>query len=361
MLAVPGFKAERCVRYRYSYSACSRCADACPHDAIRLSNDGVEVLADHCKSCALCVAVCPTEALGNRDVSFAALNTRRGDAQQMTIACAPSGIGADAVVPCLGALDAVTLAEFARRGVALKLAGTARCGVCEHAAKGPEMIALNHEAYRLLCDQAGLQSAAWVELEVPGDEAAANVHAQDTSRRDLFRRLVSHSADVISGKLEQAPAPLMAIRAAAPFLPDRKMLLNGLFSVPEGTQVRVTRHVALPAEGWQVNRGCTYCEACVRVCPTGAIQLLESVSAWRLAFLNDRCVACDVCAEVCQPKVMHPSSADDVIVNKQKGHLLAAVEKKRCPRCDRVFVNEHDSEMCPICMGDDEDFAEIFG
>jgi len=123
----------------------------------------------------------------------------------------------------------------------------------------------------------------------------------------------------------------------------------------------VKRDPAIPAEDWQIAPGCTHCEACVRVCPTGALQLLESNTAWRLAVLNDRCVACDVCYEVCQPKVLRQMDAERVIVNKQKGRLLTAVGKRRCTRCDRVFVNEDNSELCPICNGDDEDFAEIFG
>lgn len=359
MLTLPEFRAERCVRYRYSYSECSRCSDACPHEAIKLSNEGVEVLADHCKSCALCAGVCPTEALAVKDISAEQLLKQAGDAKRMTIACAPSAAKGDAVVPCLGAINPMVLAEFARRGFALKLAGTSHCDACINVAKGPELIECNLSAYRSLCAVA--EPEQWIELEMQSAETAPPVREEHvTARRDLFRRIVSHGADVVSGKLEQAPAPLKAIRAAAPFLPERKVLLNGLFVAGEET-VRVARHAMLPAEDWQVAQGCTHCEACARVCPTGAIQLLESNTAWRLALLNDRCVACDVCAEVCQPGVLRPADADTVIVNKQKGRLLAAVAKRRCTRCDRVFVNENGAEICPICSGDDDDFAEIFG
>lgn len=361
MLAVPGFQAERCVRYRYRYSACSRCADACAHEAIELADDGVRVRADSCKGCALCVAACPTEALKSREVSFTALEARCDDTVQMSIACAPSGCDADVVVPCLGALDALTLAAFARRGIALRLLGSTHCAGCEHAAKGPQMIALHQEAYRLLSVQAAQLEQTWAEHEWQDEEAAKRADTPDGARRALFRRLLSHGSDVLSGKLEHPPVPLKAIRAAAPFLPQRKVLLNGLFGDVAEEKIKVARHPALPAEDWQVNKGCNHCEACVRVCPTGAIQLLENTGAWRLAFLNDRCVACDVCAEACQPGVLQAVSGAEVVVNKQKGRLLAAVAKQRCTRCDRVFVNEGGRDICPICSSDDEDFAELFG
>ncbi len=362
MLGLPGFRAERCVRYRYSYSECSRCADACPHEAIKLSGAGIEVLADRCQSCALCLPVCQTEALTEKSVSAEHLLKIAGEAKQMTIACAPSGAKGDAVVPCLGAVSPVVLADFGRRGISLQLAGTHHCGECAHATKGPALISLNREARELLCNVA--EAGQWAQLEIQSAETIPSASGQqdhDTSRRSLFRRMVGHSVDVMSGKLEEAPAPLKAIRAAAPFLPDRKVILNNLYTTADAGAITVPRHAALPAEDWQVVSGCTYCEACVRVCPTGALQLLENNTAWRLAFLNDRCVACDVCAEVCQPGVIRQANTEEVIINKQKGRLLAAVAKRRCTRCDRVFASESGSAICPICSGDDDDFASIFG
>lgn len=362
MLGLPGFRAERCVRYRYSYSECSRCADACPHEAIELFDAGVAVLADRCQSCALCLPVCQTEALTEKSVSAGHLLKIAGETKQLTIACAPSGARGDAVVPCLGAVNPVVLADFSRRGIALQLAGTHHCVECAHAASGPALISLNRAARELLCNVA--EAAQWAPLEIQSAETIPSTKGQEdhnASRRSLFRRMIGHSVDVMSGKLEEAPVPLKAIRAAAPFLPERKVILNNLYATAGEGAITVARHAALPAEDWQVVSGCTYCEACVRVCPTGALQLLESNTAWRLAFLNDRCVACDVCAEVCQPGVIRQMNTEEVIINKQKGRLLAAVAKRRCTRCDRVFVDESGREICPICSGDDDDFASIFG
>lgn len=358
MLTIPNFRAERCVRYHYAYSECSRCADACPHAAIRLFDAGAEVLTEACRSCALCAAACPTEALTVPDISAETLLKQADTKRQMRIACAPSEAEADAVVPCLGALNPVVLATLSQRGIELSLHGMSHCEQCEHKTRGPAMIAGHQAARGVLCGVG--EPEQWATLSVAADDAAAASGEHDAERRGLFRRFIGKGMDVVSGKLEAKPAPLKAIRATAPFLPERKVLLNALYADGEEA-VTVQRHPALPAEDWRVMPGCTHCEACVRVCPTGALQLLENTGAWRLAVLNDRCVACDVCAEVCQPKVLQPINAPVVIVNKRKGRLLESVGKQRCTRCDRVFVNEHGTEICPICAGDDVDFAEIFG
>ncbi len=361
MLVVPGFHAERCVRYRYTYSECSRCADACPHEAIRLFDAGVEVLAEQCKHCGLCAVACQTEALNQVGVSADHLLKMAGEAVWMTIACAPSELAGTVVVPCLGAVHPVVLAELSRQDISVDMAGAEHCAACAHAGKGPDMIRSNLAAHELLCNAGAPALYAAVTLRTGESEASVKQEKLDAARRSLFHRIVGHGVDVVSGKFETAPAPLKAIRAAAPFLPERKVILNGMYAAAGEDAISVARHDAIPAEDWQVAPGCTYCEACVRVCPTGALQLLENNTAWRLAVLNDRCVACDVCAEVCQPKVLRQVDAERIIINKQKGRLLAAVAKKRCARCDRVFANVNGSEICPICSGDDDDFASIFG
>lgn len=363
MLVGPSFRAERCVRYRYSYSECSRCADACPHEAIRLFDAGVQVLSDHCGSCALCVAVCPTEALTEKSVSAENLLKIAAAEKQLTIACAPSGIKGDAVVPCLGAINPVILANLSRRGIALQLAGTEHCAQCSHAAKGPELIQLHLAAREILCGtESGSECAPLALKDTESRKSPKKDDGHDASRRNLFRRFIGGGIDqVMADVADMPPAPLSAIRAAAPFLPERKEILNALHAGHGDERVRVARHPALPAEDLRIITGCTYCEACVRVCPTGALQLLENNSAWRVIFLNERCVVCDVCSEVCQPKVLRQCETDDVSVNKQKARVLIGLPKQRCARCDRVFVNDGNASICPICSGDEEDFASIFG
>lgn len=361
MLTTPGFRAERCVRYRYAYSECNRCEEACPHEAIRLFDAGVEVLTENCQSCGLCVGVCQTEALNQNGISADYLLKITAGSKQVTLVCAPSEEAGDVAVPCLGALHPVVLVELSRQGIAVELAGMKHCAECAHASKGPDLIRSNLVAHEILRSTGDPESYAPLTLRAEESEVSDKKEKLDTSRRSLFRRIFGHGMDVMSGKNEAAPAPLKAIRAAAPFVPERKALLNAMFADKGEEAFYLARHHAIPAEDWQVVSGCTYCEACVRVCPTGALQLLESNTGWRLAFLNDRCVACDVCAEVCKPGVLRQKDTEEIVVNKQKGRLLAAVSKRRCARCDRVFVNESGGEICPICSGDDDDFASIFG
>lgn len=360
MLAVPNFRAERCVRFRYAYSECDRCAEACPHDAVRLSEAGVELVAANCQGCALCAAACPTDALLEKNVSADSLLKAAEGRERYLIACAPSSVRGDAVVPCLGAIDAVTLAGFSHRGIELHLAGASHCGECAHGSRGAGSMVAHRAGRDALCAVA-LPSGREVERAplVMDDTKGKETDRLVASRRQLFRRVVGKGLDVVAG-VETPPPPLKAVRAAAPFLPERKALLNDIFDGCDEA-LRAERHETIPAENWVVATGCTNCEACVRVCPTGAMQLLEDNDAWRLVLLAERCVGCDVCVEVCQPKVLRQRDAGYVVVNRQKGRLLRSVPRKRCKSCDRLFVTGSDASVCATCSSDDEDFRHIFG
>ncbi len=47
---------------------------------------------------------------------------------------------------------------------------------------------------------------------------------------------------------------------------------------------------------------CTYCGACVTICPTGAFELEPATR--RVVFDNEKCIACGLCIKACPPRAM---------------------------------------------------------
>lgn len=363
-IVYPELHATRCVRYRYRYSECARCVDACPHQAIELSDSGASLVAGKCQNCALCVSACHTGAWSAAAFKPIDLLRLAIKAERFSVACAPSGRAADAVVPCLGGLDACTLAYLEKRGLPLSLHGTAHCPDCAHAPKGEEQLAANLEALAELRRAAAPE--VWRETRIADDgtEAAPQAQRFAAGRRHLFRRLIGRGVDELAaaGAPQALPqvAPDKAIRAGGYALTEQRELLQIVAARKDGQPFRVAIHEALPAFDLTLEPGCTLCEACFRVCPTGAIRITENPGDWALVFQRDRCVGCAVCLEVCQPRVLDAAAGFDLTPD-QAARPLISQAKQRCDRCDRFFVSPRPEETCPVCRDDQDAFSAIFG
>lgn len=369
-IAYPEFRASRCTRYRFRYSECRRCAEVCPHDAITLSDEGVAIDSVRCQNCALCGTACSTDALASGGFKPVDMLRQAIRLDSFTIACAPSGAVADAVVPCLGAVDAASLAYLAKRRIPVTMRGATHCGECAHGARGAAQLALNLEACEVLTKAAETADARadWVAPEVESGSTSPPTIERGSSfaasRRQWFRRLVGRGADKLAQATEPAssslPAPDKAIRPGAYALPERRELLQIVCQRRDDRPFSIPLHEALPLMALSLRPGCTACEACFRVCPTGAIGIEESPADWQLQFDLDRCVGCAVCLEACQPDVLAADAIFDARP-EQAARVLQVMSKRRCARCDRHFVSHTPQGTCPICRDDEDAFTAIFG
>lgn len=334
-----------------------------------MSDEGAAASQEACRECGLCIAACPTQAWSSP--AFQPIEMLREAIRRPAwrIACEPSGCGGDAVVPCLGAVDAVWLAYMARRGIPVSLHGAAHCAECTHGGVGEATWQRHLQAVQALRDVAETPSS-WVMPTLADDHRPPGARARDArkgsgaaARRRLLHRLFRHGGgpEETAGQPQQPEsAPQQAIRAAAPVMSERRELLQIVTRRQDGQAMHWELDDSLPLMQLSLQAGCTLCEACFRVCPSGAIEIVENPGDWALTFQPDRCVACQVCLEACQPRVLDAEASFDVRPGQAPITLISR-NKQRCSRCDRHFVSASPEATCPVCRDDEDAFTAIFG
>lgn len=351
---LPELRNSRCVRFRFRYSQCDRCVEVCPPGAITPGEEGVELDVTRCTGCGLCVPACPVSAFHQPTFPASALAKPAG--KQLAVACKPSGEEGDLHIPCLGNIEPALLCSLAMRNIAVTLRGAEHCSECHHAPQGAAAVQALRDGMEVV---AGGASTNWL---APSFEQGARRSDYRRDRRQLFRRFGNRAVESIRSEIDAGGIPESAIRAAAHYLPPRRELAERILERVDDAEQNPPLAALFDVATIEPLPGrCTGCEACARVCPTGALKSEESQNRWQLRFRAARCVGCGVCIESCGPEALQLESRwRSGSAAQESGEIMHELGRYRCESCGRFFIGLEE-ERCPVCLDDEENFDAIFG
>ena len=330
----PFANSGRCLRVASGRSdVCSRCIDVCPTHSITIHNKSVSI-AEDCRKCGLCAAVCPMEALSTRRHMprqiYDQIARAASSYEQCYVTCTRAlkrlPKGNEVVLACVGAVPRdlwfSLLADYDNISVYLPVGICDRCRTTTGEATYVDAIGTAEE-----------WADAALGLEV--EKSELNHELTRAYKRSQFVSGAVHSVE----RLVTRGAPALAgAKAVAKKLSDHSQRLNRLQkeleaavgAKSEGNHVRILtqgrklmmgalQHDASLAELVRLevpvcdHALCTMCGDCAKACTTHALDLGRD---GRVGVQSAYCTSCGACTVVCEENAlsMEPMDVRELVV-----------------------------------------------
>jgi len=330
------YNASVCAHGRSGITACTRCLDACPTDAIISIGDSIQVDPNLCQGAGSCATVCPTGAISygypRLSDTLQRLRTLLKTYRQE------------------GGTEAVLLLHDAEGG---------RRRLAAMAPQLPENV-IPFEIEELgstgmdtwLAALAYGASALWL-LATPG--LPASVMTAIAAQLNIARAILEgmgYPADVlqISGPDREALRQLLNSRLPV-FAPERaefaaldekrsviRLAVDHLYELAPAQRPLVSLPAGSPFGEVEVSaERCTLCMACVSQCPANALSAGDEKP--QLKFIEANCVQCGLCCRSCPEDAIaaSPRFLYDA-VKRNRMRVLHEEEPFCCIRCGKAFA-----------------------
>lgn len=321
---VPRYTGPRCLSERLSVGGCDLCQAACPHQAI-LIPQSVVIDPSACTGCGLCVQACPSGAL-EYDVTAPLSAVReqkanppaKGQAAEAKLVCSKSEEGGK-TLPCLARVTVSTVMAAGAWDVPLTLVH-GDCDTCSLG--GPEVPAsvgrVALEANRLR----GATSRA-SQVTVRAHDASLAGSGEQVSRRGVFGALARGARSMAAQSIPDSPLPFVDWSEPEDRIPaEWQWRLRALRPAPAPETP-----VYWPAP--LVDDTCIDCPVCANVCPTDAITRdVQPDGSVTLTLSLAACTGCQACERSCPPQAisMQPEwrfdALESLILLRDSGNIL---------------------------------------
>ncbi len=323
MPSQPELIAQRCVHAIIEMASCRACADACPRDAWILDEEQLGFDPEACTGCGRCAAACPTDAI--QPLAEPWLGQDRRGRRALFIACGPDP-DEPGILPCIHAATPRQLLQAALAGAATLHLAAPDCNPCPQARPG--LFQHFGQINRLL-------------MESGRPPLRLNESAPETWRaeRDRFQPLPEPDA-ARRGFLKSLAPPADETNEPEPSI-HWPLPLAALLPASD-------QETLYPAAPKLNQTACTGCDACTRLCPTGALALAPEPAPEPAAYriTPALCTGCALCADLCQQHAL------TIETWTRAAPATIPLRENRCPRCGVRYhqpAANPQTEHCPIC------------
>lgn len=351
--------AEFCVNLRSRMDLCSDCSDHCPHDALQLSCDEIQLDKDLCTGCGGCLPHCKAGALllsGFASRRFLEAIDEIDGEEPLDLHCRESREkGGGIVIPCHLILNTSLLMAVAAKGCSeVRLHGLVGCSACKGRSAITSVVALKKELSEKVED-------GFLQLDLNPSHAGKGVKQREDqpqlSRRGFLRMAGSRSVTAGLGYLIPT-VEAEDLLDELPFyqndaLPQRPSILHTLLAEAQ-PDIDWRSGVEQPWRQREFSAACSACMSCSERCPTGALQGESKPNYRRIIYRMDRCSDCGLCEAICPEDAIRSTAIEGKDGFTDIAVTLIYQQQQACERCGDPFVNLQHETLCPICSNEAE-------
>ena len=360
----PFANSNRCLRGSSGRDdVCSRCLDVCPVNALTIHKQSVHI-AETCRKCGLCAAVCPTETFATRRHMprqvYDQIARAASAYEQCYVTCTRAlkrlPKGNEVVLACVGAVPRdlwfSLLADYDNISVYLPV------GICDRC-----RTTTGEQTYVEAIGTAEEWADAALGLEV--EESAMTHELTRAYKRSQFVSGAIHSAERLVTRSNPA---LAGAQAVAKKISDhtkrldrlQRELENAVGSKTTGNRQRMlTQGRKLMMGALQHDEGladfvrlevpvcdsslCTMCGDCVKTCTIRAIDLDKNGN---LTVQSAYCMSCGACVTVCEDGAlsMEPMDVRELVVpDKLAGEV--ARQKAKAKEVSAKYIEQGKKQL----------------
>ncbi|MCU7937793.1 MAG: 4Fe-4S dicluster domain-containing protein [gamma proteobacterium symbiont of Bathyaustriella thionipta] len=337
-IRLPEINADDCVHALCNHSDCHACVAACPTDAWILNEDNLGLDIEACNGCGLCIPACPVGAL---HIDFPWTIRTLGYRMIALFACEKSDVKqTNGVIPCVHALGSRQLLQLYKAGIEHILLATDECHNCAYfeSKQQPETIDSRVEQLNNLLIE---RNKPTIKILKHPYRVWKKIFYSDEA---IFRGTQLSRRNFLRGGGQQFRQQLVIIDPLN--LAEYRTIPPGqLLPESENTEIKWPWVPILDSAQ------CNGCNACMRLCPTNALQLVDdedqNSALYKIEPIN--CTGCNLCCSVCEVNAIRINSWSYTQIDAI--HL----SQNKCSACGNTFYlpeqntqSEHD--LCRICQ-----------
>lgn len=331
-----------CAHSRSHITACTRCIDTCPTDAITSIGETISVNANLCQGAGSCATACPTGAI---TYVYPRLSDNLQHLHVILSAYRQEG-GVDAIIlihDASAGRDAVdnNASQLPENIIPFELEELASMGMdgwlscLAYGATAVILLSTSSTPASVLKEiktQLSYANAILRGMRFPADSIQL---INDSKLCDNLNSMNTGSTpritpDIPIAEFFDSTDKRKVIRAAVDHLYQHAAKPRPLVSLPTGAPF---------GEVWLDPRRCTLCMSCVWQCPGKA--LIAGGNQPQLKFVENDCVQCGLCARTCPEDAIGPSPRYLFVkAERQTPRILYEEQPFLCVSCGKPFASQ---------------------